>query len=90
MVLYEKSIDSLTNFLNNLPFVKVLRSKQQQHNILYMKEEDEEEDHNLKYMKHDEQRENDTGPGHVQYTQAEPQLQYWDQRVFGYFLLRWE
>lgn len=56
--------------------MKVLRSKQQQHNILYMKEEEEEEDHNLKYMKHDEQRENDTGPGHVQYTQAEPQLQY--------------
>ena len=56
--------------------MKVLRSKQQQHNILYMKEEEEEEEHNMKYMKHEEQREEDTEPVHVQYPQIEPQHQY--------------
>ena len=52
---------------------QVLRNKQQQHNILYMKEEEEEE-HNMKYMKHEEQREED--PESVQYPQMEPQHQY--------------
>ena len=55
---------------------QVLRNKQQQHNILYMKEEEEEEEHNMKYMKHEEQREEDPEPVHVQYPQMEPQHQY--------------
>ena len=58
-----------------------MRSKQQQHNIMYMKEEEEEEDNTMKYMKHDEGREDEATPG--QYPQVESQHQYWGDKIFS-------
>ena len=60
-----------------------MRSKQQQHNIMYMKEEEEEgeEDNTMKYMKHDEGREDEATA--VQYPQVESQHQYWADQIFS-------